>query len=57
MELKIKIKDLQKTKGFECTKDEVEKVVLCETARIRIASSINEIRKLINETQDKVGEE
>lgn len=57
MELKIKIKELQKTKGFECPKDEVEKVVLCETARIRIASSINEIRKLINETQDKVGEE
>ena len=54
MELKIKIKDLQKTKGQKCPVEELKTVCLIEVARTRIAASINEIRKLEVNNQEKV---
>lgn len=54
MELKIKIKDLQSTKGQKCLIEQLNNVSLMETARIRIAASINDIRKLESNNQEKV---
>ena len=54
MELKIKIKDLQSTKGQKCLIEQLNNVSLTETARIRIAASINDIRKLDSNNQEKV---
>ena len=54
MELKIKIKDLQSTKGQKCLVEQLNNVSLTETARIRIAASINDIRKLESNNQEKV---
>lgn len=54
MELKIKIKDLQSTKGQKCLTEQLNNVSLTETARIRIAASINDIRKLESNNQEKV---
>lgn len=54
MELKIKIKELQSTKGQKCLIKQLNNVSLTETARIRIAASINDIRKLESNNQEKV---
>ena len=54
MELKIKIKDLQSTKGQKCLIEQLNNVSLTETARIRIAASINDIRKLESNNQENV---